>query len=191
VLHKKNAGSDSDPTNFRLCIDYRALNKKTKVIPHSMHRIDFILAQLGKAKVFTMIDLSMGYHNIFMDPQSKSRTAFKTPHRGAFQYNMMPFGLAAASFTFQRVIDEVLRGILYKFCLAFIDDIVVYSDSWEEHLVQLHEVFTRLADAGFTINPDKLQLGQDKIDILGHVVADGISTPDPEKVSSNRICGSL
>jgi putative transposase len=109
VLHKKKAGGDNDSANFRLCIDYRALNKKTKVTPHSMPRIDFILSQLGKARVFTMIDLSMGYHQILIDPASKSRTAFVTPHRGSFQYNTMLFGLAAAYFTFQKVIDEVLR----------------------------------------------------------------------------------
>jgi hypothetical protein len=85
----------------------------------------------------------------------------------------MPFGLAAASFTFQKVVDETLSGAMYKNCLAFIDDIVVYSDSWEEHLRHLEDVSTRLSEAGFTINPDKLQLGQEKVDILGHVVGEG------------------
>jgi hypothetical protein len=92
-----------------------------------MLRIDFILAQLGKAKIFTMTDLSMRYHHIVMNIASKSRSAFVTPHRECFQYTIMPFGFTAASFTFfQRVIDETIRGVLFKQCLAFIDDIVVF-----------------------------------------------------------------
>lgn len=171
------------PKHFRLCVDYRPINSRTALTPHTMPRIDYILAQLGKAVVFSTIDLSQGYHQIVMKKEHRDRTAFVTPHRGTFLYKRMPFGLAGSGYTFQRAMDRCLQGgAAYHHAMAFLDDCVVYSSSWAEHEKHLRDVFERLHKAGFTINPDKVTIGRTKITLLGHIIEPGICRPDPEKV---------
>ena len=158
VLVKKKVAPGKAP-NWRLCVDYRILNSKTKSRPHVMPRIDYVLSQLGLAMIFSTIDLSQGYHQIMMARRDRDKTAFVTPHRGAIRYKRMPIGLKNAWFTFQNVMDRVLDGALYKHCMAFLDDVVIYSNSWEEHAVHLADVFERLEKAGFTVNPNKVHIG--------------------------------
>jgi hypothetical protein len=167
--------------NFRLCIDYRSLNDKTRTVPHAMPRIDWVLAQLGQAKVFTTIDMSQGYHQIRMADKDKDKTAFYTP-RGTFRYKRMPFGLAGSGYTFQRCMDRVLGDAAYDYAMAFIDDVVIYSTDYESHAKHLENVFRKLREAGFTVNPDKVHIACTEIKLLGHVVSQGIVRPDPEKI---------
>jgi hypothetical protein len=136
IVEKK--GNEGAP-NYRLCIDYRTLNEKTKPVPHAMPRIDWILAQIGHAKVFTTIDLSQGYHQIKMAEADRGKTAFYTP-RGTYRYKRMPFGLVGSGFTFQRCMDRVLGDAAYDHAMAFIDDVVIYSDDYESHARHLENV---------------------------------------------------
>ena len=181
VLVKKKTGRGKPP-NWRLCVDYRVLNSKTKPRPHVMPRIDYVLSQLGKAMVFTTIDLSQGFHQFAKRKADRDKTAFGTPHRGSYRYKRMPFDLKNACFTFQSVMDKVLDGALYKYCMAFIDDVVIYSNNWADHARHLADVFERLERAGFTVNPNKVHIGCQRIKLLGHIVEPGKVSPDPEKV---------
>jgi hypothetical protein len=184
VIVEKKGPANCAP-NYRLCIDYRPVNKRSFVAKHEMPRIDWIFAQLGQAKVFTTIDLSQGYHQIRMRDSDKDKTAFVT-QKGMFRYKRMPFGLAGSGFTFQRAIDDLLDGAAYSYAMAFIDDIVVFSPDYESHAQHLDDIFRRLTDAGFTINPEKVNIAQREVQLLGHIVKEGQVLPDPEKTNAKR-----
>ncbi|CAB0037919.1 unnamed protein product [Trichogramma brassicae] len=131
VMAKKKGGA------YRFCVDYRKLNDLTEDTAQEIPRITDALRDLGEAKVFTTLDLKSGYWQIPMDADSKKYTAFTTPTGGAFQFRFMPFGVKGGPGTFQKLMSqEVLAGYLNEFCIVYLDDIVVYSRSWEEHFVK-------------------------------------------------------
>jgi hypothetical protein len=140
-----------------------------------MPRIDYILSQLGTAKVFRTIDLSSGYHQIPVKKEHQKYTTFVTPHRGAFKFLRTPFGLSHAgdSFMFRQC-----RG----HCAAFVDDVIIYSDDWQSHAKHLNDVLQRLHKVGFTVNPNKLHVGQTQVKLLSHIVSAGKVSPNPEHV---------
>lgn len=178
IVDKKDGGK-------RLCIDYRLLNKKTKVQPYVMPRIDFTLSALGRAKIFTTLDLSQGYHQLRVRREDRHRTTFAT-HRGAFRYKRLPMGLIGSGYTFQKVINSVLNNGTTQcaYAMAFLDDIVVFSESWEQHVTHLEDVLRRLKSAGFTVNPSKVQLCTQTIKFLGHVIKPGTVAPNPDLVAA-------
>ncbi|KAK7939750.1 hypothetical protein WMY93_003076 [Mugilogobius chulae] len=116
-----------------------------------MPRIDELLERVGSAAYITTLDLSRGYWQLALAPEARELTAFKTPF-GLFQFRVMPFGLQGAPATFQRLMDHVLRDVS-QFSAAYLDDVVIYSRSWKEHLHHLQEVLKRIQAAGLTINP--------------------------------------
>ena len=126
----------------RLCIDFREVNAVTKKDSHPLPRIDDVLDRLNGARHFTTLDLMSGFWQIEMEETSKEKTAFIT-HRGLFECNVMPFGLCNAPSTFQRLMEHVLQEELWKFCLLYIDDIIIFSTGFEEHLQHIDKVFQR------------------------------------------------
>ena len=118
---------------MRLCVDYRALNRLTVKNSYPLPRIDDILDQLSTAKYFTKIDLRSGYHQIRLDEESIPLTAFRTRY-GHFEFQVLPFGLTNAPATFMSLMNEVFSEYLDIFVIVYLDDILVYSDTWEEHL---------------------------------------------------------
>lgn len=177
VLVKKKDGS------VRFCIDYRALNKITRKDVYPMPRIDDALDTLQGANYFSSLDLRSGYWQIPMNEADKEKTAFATPD-GLYEFNVMPFGLCNAPATFERMIDTVLRGLKWKTCLCYLDDIVVFSSTFAQHLQRLDEVLQCLSKAGLQINTKKCTFASKSIKVLGHVVSkDGIQ-PDPEKIAA-------
>lgn len=177
VLVRKKDGS------VRFCVDYRALNKITRKDVYPMPRIDDALDCLQGAEYFSSLDLRSGYWQIPMHESDKEKTAFATPD-GLYEFNVMPFGLCNAPATFERMIDTVLHGLKWKTCLCYLDDIVIFSSSFAEHLRRLDEVLTCLANAGLTLNTKKCHFARKSIKVLGHVVSkDGIR-PDPDKISA-------
>jgi hypothetical protein len=170
--------------NWRLCVDYRVMNSRSFAKSHNMPRVDFIFSQLGNVCVFTTIDLSQGYHQIEMKPEDRDKTAFVTPHRGTFRNKRMPFGLKGAGVTFQAVMYKALTRLSYKCCMAFLDDVIIYSNSWQEHAEHLRQVFDRLSASGFTVNPNKIHIGQQRVKLLGHIFEQGKISPDPDKVKA-------
>ena len=166
---------------WRMCIDYRALNKQTVKDRYPLPRIDLLLDRLGQAKVFSKLDLAQGYHQIAMAKDSVEKTAFCT-NIGQWEYLVMPFGLCNAPSTFQRLMNTVFEQELNSFILVYLDDILVYSRSVGEHWGHLKCAFDRLRRAKLYARLHKCEFLKDKVDYLGFEVGrDGIRT-SPEKV---------
>ena len=171
--------------SVRFCVDYRMLNKVTIRDVYLLPRIDDSLARLGSGKIFSSLDLCAGYWQIPMSEKDKTKTAFITED-GLYEFNVMPFGLTNAGATFQRFMDAVLAGLKWNILLVYIDDIIVFSPSFDQHLLDLKQVFDRLRAAVLKLKPKKCHLFQEELVCLGHVVsADGIK-PDPQKTRAIR-----
>lgn len=127
------------------------------------------------------MDLAAGYWQIDLEEKSKPKSAFITQD-GLFEFNVMPFGLHNAPAKFQRAMQEVLRGLHWKFVLVYLDDVIVFSNSFEQHLDHLRQVFERLQTVGLKLQPKKCTFSQKEVKYLGHIVnKEGIAT-DPEKL---------
>lgn len=118
---------------WRFCIDYRHLNKITKKDVYPLPRIDDALDCLHGASYFSSIDLRSGYWQIAVDERDREKTAFVTPD-GLYQFKVMPFGLCNAPATFERMMDSLLRGFKWTTCLCYLDDVIVFSPTFESHL---------------------------------------------------------
>lgn len=179
IVHKK----DGKP---RFCIDFRKVNEVSQKDAYPLPYINAILDKLRKARYISSIDLKQGYWQIPLSADSKPITAFTVPSRGLFQFRVMPFGLHSAPATFQRLLDRIIGPEMDPYAFAYLDDIIVLGETFEEHLHHLREVFRRLRLANLQLNPDKCQFCRKTLKYLGHVVtAEGITT-DPEKVESIR-----
>ena len=146
VLVNKKDGS------FRFCVDYCRVNDVPKKKVHPIPRIDDALDTLAGAKWFSTIDLASGYWQVEMDPSDKEKTTFVTPF-GLHQFHVMPFGLTNAPSTFQRLMGLVLAGLSWSTCLVYLDDIIVFSQTVEEHFTCLADVLRRLNEAGLKLKP--------------------------------------
>ena len=173
LVEKKDGG-------VRFCVDFRKLNQVAKFDAYPMPRIEEMFEKIGSATVISTLDLAKGYWQIPMAPDSQEKTAFVTPF-GLFEFTVMPFGLHSAPATFQRTMNHVLREC-QDIAGAYIDDVVIFSHGWGEHLEHLREVFSQLQLAGLTVKLKKCQFGQEKVHYLGHVIGGGEVQPEPVKV---------
>ena len=166
---------------WRMCIDYRALNKQTVKDQFPLPRIDSLLERLGQATVFTKLDLASGYHQIAMEESSIQKTAFRT-NRGHFEFFVMPFGLCNAPATFQRLMNKVFADNLGQFITVYLDDILIFSRTMEEHWQHLRWALSRLREAKLYGRLHKCEFLKDQVDYLGFEVSPHGIQASPEKV---------
>lgn len=175
VMAKKKDGK------WRFCIDYRKLNAVTHKDAYPLPRIDATLESLSGSRFFSTLDLASGYWQVEMADLDKEKTAFST-QGGHYEFNVMPFGLTNAPATFQRLMECVLAGLTYEQCLIYIDDIIVFSATFPQHLERLQTVLEHLAAAGLRLKPSKCHFAQNQICYLGHIVSQQGVQADPEKL---------
>lgn len=173
----------SGKKQWRIVIDYRKLNEITIEDRQPMPNIEEIFDKLGRCQYFTTLDLAKGFHQIEMHHSDIHKTAFSTSN-GHYEFLRMPFGLRNAPATFQRLINNVLKEYIGKICLVYLDDILIFSTSIEEHMESLSKILKRLREANLKIQLNKCQFMKKETAFLGHVVTpDGIKT-NPKKVEA-------
>ena len=161
---------------IRFCVDYRDLNKVTKKDAFPLPNIEESLTRMSDCKIFSALDGTGAYHSVHIDEKDREKTAF-TCHLGTFQFKRMPFGLCNAPATFSRLIMKALTGLDKKYYAPFLDDVAIFSKSFDDHIEHLFNVLNAQRKAGMTLNPRKCQFFRAKIDFLGHTISkDGIET---------------
>ena len=168
---------------IRFCVDYHRLNKVTRLETYPLPRIDETLRAFQGAMYFSVMDMQSGYWQIPLDEKSIEKTAFTT-NRGLYEYTVLPFGPVNAPGYFQRMMDEVIAGLKWTSVLVYIDDLIVFSKSFEDHLRDLTVVFERLRESGLTLKPKKCRMFADEVTYLGQVVSRKGLRPDPDKATS-------
>ncbi|KAL0164259.1 hypothetical protein M9458_040012, partial [Cirrhinus mrigala] len=165
---------------LRFCNGYRRLNEVSDFDSYPMPRVDELLERLGRARYITTLDLTKEYWQVPLTAEAKPKTAFSTPS-GHWQYRTLPFGLHGAPATFQRLMDVILRPH-QSYAAACLDDVVIHSEAWEDHLERLRRVLSELRRAGLTANPRKCHLAMNEAKYLGFTVGRGLVKPQENKV---------
>ena len=171
---------------LRFCVDYRGLNEVTKPdhyplpVAHSE-----IFDTLGEATIFSCLDCQQGYWQVKVAPEDRPKTAFRC-FLGLYQFRKLPFGLRTAPATYQRLMSHVLSGYIGKFCHCFIDDIICFSKTFEEHLEHLKLILSRLQTAGIKLKPSKCTFAKESVTYLGHLISVGELRPDSGNVEKIR-----
>ena len=178
VLVRKKDG------RLRFCIDLRKLNNRTVKDAYSLPRIESILDSLGGAQIFSTLDLKAGYWQVEMAEECKAYTAFTCGPLGFYECDTMPFGATNAPATFQRLMHDCLGELNMNWCIVYLDDIIIFSDTKEEHLKRLEAVFQKLCAAGLKLKPSKCFFFKEEIEYLGHVVSGKGVPTNPKKIES-------
>ena len=191
IVPKKSA--PGEPPQRRMCVDFRRLNKQLPKVKNMsggkgcislvpLPKIDELYTNLQGYKVFSTLDLRSGYYHIGLSDSAKPKTAFVVSGMGKFEFNRVPFGLAQAPAYFQRLINEVLTDC--NFAMGYLDDIIIFSKTEEEHLQHLEEIFEQLRKAGLKLKLQKCSFFKKHIQYLGHLISDEGIQPLPQKLES-------
>ncbi len=175
VFARKSDGS------LRMCIDYRSLNRITKSNRYPLPNIQEIFDTIGRAKYFTKLDLKSGYHQFKMEVNSIQYTGFITPF-GHYEWLVMPFGLSNAPSTFQSAMNEILKEYLNKIVVVYLDDIVIFSDTLEDHKKHVRMILDILKKNKLCIAKKKCDWVKNEIAYLGHRIGNGMISPDDQKI---------
>ena len=174
LVKKKN-------NTYRFAIDLRKLNSVSKPRFFPLPALEDALDILAGCKIFSTVDAFQGYWQIPLTEESQEKTTF-TCHIGNFAFKRMCFGLQGAPATYQALMNHVLAGLTFQSCLVYVDDIIIMSKTFEEHLAHLRAVFERLKAANLKLKPGKCRFGKNKVEYLGHIISkEGLSV-DPKKV---------
>ncbi|GFT76778.1 retrovirus-related Pol polyprotein from transposon opus [Trichonephila clavipes] len=180
LTRRKNDLPPDSPEAYRFAIDYRKLNGITKYPRYPLPVIDDLLTNIPHTNVMSTLDLRSGYFQLAISPRDIEKIAFIT-RNGTFAFLRMPFGLSEAAPNFQRAIDIILNPV-GRFVLVYMDDVIITSPSFKDHLDHLTQVFTLLRDAGLTLNKEKCHFARDKLKYLGLIISkEGIET-DNKKI---------
>ncbi|BHF84013.1 hypothetical protein SprV_0902716300 [Sparganum proliferum] len=167
--------------SLRLCIDYRRLNAVTVRDSFPLPRLDDTLDTLGSGAWFSTLDLKSGYWQVEIHPKDRHKTAFTVP-QGLFDFHTLPFGLCNAAATFQRLMYQVLRHLAPSKCLVYLDDIIVFGQTIDQHNRNLREVLEALRNAGLTLNPHKCVFLRSEVQFLGHKISPGHIAALPDRL---------
>ena len=178
------------PNNeWRFCVDYRKLNAVTELmafpIPHMTEVFD-TLAE-SKAEIFSTLDLRSGFWQVPLDKTSKAKSAFIT-HQGIFEFNRLSFGMVNAPMSFQALMTKVLKNLNFKIALVYIDDLIIFSRDFDQHLHHLSLVFNNLRAANLKLNPSKCKLATESVKYLGHIVSKQGLKVNPENIDKIKNC---
>ena len=169
---------------IRFCVDFRKLNNNTIKDAYAIPRPEETLHLLAGARYFTKLDLRSGYWQVEIEEEDKPKTAFQVGTLGFYEFHRMPFGLCNAPATFQRLMEMCMGDMNLRDCLIYLDDVVIFSATFEEHLERLQAVFSRLQEHNLKLKPSKCEFLKSEITYLGHIVSqEGIRT-DPEKTEA-------
>jgi len=168
---------------LRLCADYRALNEVTKKDRHPLPLITEALDRLGEAKYFTKLDIMDAYHNIRIREGDEGKTTFSTK-LGTYEYLVMPFGLCNAPAAFQRWINEVLMEHIDMYCIVYLDDVLIYSNTLQQHRKDVSNILEAIRKSGMKVKPSKCEFHQSETEYLGFIIGqEGVKT-DPVKTQA-------
>ena len=176
VVRKKNG-------SVRLCIDFRKLNSQTIKDAYALPNLEEVFSLLTGSKWFSVLDLKSGYYQVEMEEADKQKTAFVCP-LGFWEFNRMPQGVTNAPSTFQRLMEKCVGDLNRKEALVFIDDLIIFSDTLEQHESRLLQVLNRLKEYGLKLSSEKCMFFQTSVKYLGHIVSQhGVET-DPQKIEA-------
>ena len=178
----KRADSEENP-RWRMVVDFRDLNQRRVGDAYSLPNIADILDQLRGAINFSVFDLASGSHQIKMAPEDKWKTAFSTP-AGHYEFNRMPMGLKNAPATFQRMMDQIKRGLGCEEMLVYMDDVIIHANSLKKHDRRVRKFFARLAETMLVLQPEKVHFLRKEVAFLSHIVSERGVEPDPEKIKA-------
>ncbi|CAF1470340.1 unnamed protein product [Adineta steineri] len=177
VIVKKSDGSP------RFCIDYRRLNTITQKDVYPLPRIDDVIERLNGSKIFSKLDLRSGYFQVPLAPDERPKTAFTTPD-GLWEFTRLPQGLKNSPSVFQRLMHQTLGSLRFEICLAYLDDVVVFSPSFEQHLLDVTQVCQVLNESNFKLNYNKCAFFHSEIPFLGHKVTPDGCSPNDDNIRS-------
>ena len=180
VMVKKKDG------NLRFCVDFRQLNAATVKDAHPLPQIDNLLDALNGACGFSTLDLKSGYWQVPIMERDKEKTEFRTSCGQLYEFNQVPFGLCKGPATFSRLMDRVLSSLHWETCLFYLDDIIVFSSTWEELLACLCQVFEQLRYAQLKLGTEKCTFAVKEVSYLGHRVTEEGLLPDPALLAAIR-----
>jgi hypothetical protein len=168
-------------SSLSLCVDYRGLNAIMVKDHMPLPLIGEALDRLAKAKIYTKLDVKDAYHNLRIAEGDEWKMAFRTKY-GLYEYLVMPFGLTHAPASFQRWMNEILSDYLDVFCIAYLDDILIYSDNLEQHRQHVKMILRRVEEVGLTLKALKCEFHTNKTEYLGYIISPTGIEMDPEKV---------
>lgn len=172
---------NSGEQKWRIVVDYRKLNDVTTDDRFPIPNIEDIFSKLGNAQYFSTLGLAKGFHQIPISPKDRHKTAFSTAS-GHYEFTRMPFGLKNAPASFQRIINEVLSDYINKICVVYLDDILIFSTSLQEHIDSLKKILKRLLEYNLKVQINKCNFLKHETEYLGHIISrDGIR-PNPNKI---------
>ena len=182
ILLIRKVAADGTVT-YRFCIDLRKVNEKTVKDAYSLPRIDETVDALSGSKFFSTMDIDRAFWQVPLSDEDKQKTGFMVDGQ-LYEFNVMPFGACNAPATFQRLMDRVLRGLTWRQCLVYIDDVLVFATSFSAHLQSLDEVLSRVLEAGLKLKPSKCLFGTNTVDYLGYTVSDKGVKPSGKKIEA-------